>query len=385
MNAHICHILNHLDAGGAEQYVVQLSNDLSQAGHRVSIVANTPHTLVPRIDHDISVENIQLHPGKSRSVTAYLRLLWPATERLARLFRDRKIDLVHTHLTASAVPAWIAAKRVGLPVVHSKMHSEAVTTTLGKVVFGSRLHLWLVDQFLGFTRYTEHEMRQYWKVAQSRILSSSIGVDTDRFIPPTSAARGAARARLNVGADAFVMAVVARLHPEKDVELAIRAALAVDDPNAVLLIAGDGAERARLEALALTSVKSRTDIRFLGLLDDARPVLHASDVVLQTTRGPDLGMVVLEAMSCGVPVLIAYRDPREEIMARNTLENREIGMIQPASPERMAQALSDFSTNASQRIAFASGARHFVEERHARSVVYPALREAYAALLTQSR
>jgi glycosyltransferase involved in cell wall biosynthesis len=382
MNTHICHILNHLDAGGAEQYVVQLSNDLHQAGHRVSIVASLPHTLKPRLATGVTVENIQLHPGQSRSMASYIWLLAPAIIRLAHLFRDQQVDLVHTHLTASALPAWIAAKLAGIPVLHSKMHSEAVATTLGKLVFGSRLPLWLVDKFLGFTRYTEHEMRTHWRVPQTRILSSSIGIDTEHFSPPSSAERAAARTALGLKSDTFTMAVVARLHPEKDVELAVRAAMACDVPNAVLLIVGDGAERARLEAISQT-LPGGSCIRFLGLLSDPRPVLHASDILLQTTRGPDLGMVVLEAMACGVPVLIAYRDRVEKIMARNTLEGRDIGLIQTATPEAMGHALADFSKDTTRRLAFSNEVRRLVEDRHARSKVYPALREAYAALIAK--
>lgn len=384
MSTHICHVLNHLDAGGAEQYVVQQSNDLQQAGKKVSIVASTPHTLAPRLAAPVTVEDIKLHPGRSQSMATYLRLLGPAISRLARFFRERQIDLIHTHLTASALPAWIAAKRAGLPVVHSKMHSEAVSTTLGKIVFGSRLPLLMVDQFVAFTRYSEVEMRDYWKVPQARILSSSIGVDTQFFAPPSAAERKTARAALGINPGTFVMSVVARLHPEKDVELALRAALACDDPKAVLLIAGDGAERERLEAIAQTFA-SRTQVRFLGPLSDPRPVFKASDVLIQTTRGPDLGMVVLEAMACGIPVVIAYRDPVEKVMATNTFEDREIGLIARATPEDMAQTLVKFGSDPALRLAFSQGARLFVEDRHARTSVYPALYEAYDSLIAQSK
>lgn len=378
MNSHICHVITTLGAGGAEQYVVQLSNDLLARGHRVSIVAGEPQLLRERLSVGVHVETLQLHPGAARSPLVYLRILLPAIRRLVAYFRREDVTLVHTHLAASALPAWIAAKLCGIPVVHSKMHTEAIRSGYERLIFTSRLPLLLVDRFLSFTRYSEDEIRQYWHVPAARIVSSSIGVDTARF-QPDAAAGEASRRESGLAPSDRVMLVVARFYPEKGVELAIRAARAMDDPDAVLLIAGDGPQRDFLEAL-VRDLPGRTRIRFLGLLQDPRPAYAAADVLLQTTRGPNLGTVVLEAMASGLPVVIAYRDEEERKMASDTLDGLDIGVIAEATPALMAAALTGLLADPVRLQALHHEVRAFVERRHARQVIYPAMADFYVAL-----
>lgn len=378
MNSHICHVITTLGAGGAEQYVVQLSNYLLSRGHQVSIVAGEPQLLRDRLSPGVHVETLQLHPGAARSPLVYLRILLPAIVRLVAYFRREGVTLVHTHLAASALPAWIAARLCGIPVVHSKMHAEAIRSGYERVIFASRLPLVLVDRFLSFTRYSEGEIRQYWHAPDDRIVSSSIGVDTERFFPDPTA-RDASRRELGIGAGDRVMLVVARFYPEKGVELAIRAARALDDPDAVLLIAGDGPQRDFLQELA-RDLPGRTRIRFLGLLQDPRPAYAAADVLLQTTRGPNLGTVVLEAMASGLPVAIAYRDEDEHSMATGTLDGLDIGSIAEATPVALAGALSRLFADPARLQALRQEVRAFVERRHARHTVYPAMADFYLAL-----
>ncbi|MCG7495012.1 glycosyltransferase family 4 protein [Thalassobius sp. Cn5-15] len=380
MAKHICHILNHLDAGGAEQYVIQLANYLVANGDNVTIIAGYPHTLKGRLDEAVHIEHITLHPGASKSIFQYIKLFSGAVLHLTKYFRKQKVDLVHTHLTASALPAWIAAKLSGVPVLHSKMHSEAVSTRLGKVVFGSRIPLILVDKFLSFTRYSEHEIKKHWHADETRMVTSSIGVDTMHFEPWDTEKRAQARTELQIDQSAFVVLVLARLHPEKDVELAIRSSCMLDDPNCELIIVGDGVERQRLEAL-VADLDSRTKIRFLGVMKDPRSALHAANLLVQTTRGPDLGMVALEAMASGIPLLIAYRNNEEKLMAQNTMENQEIGFISFATPSDMSAVLREVIAVPERLESMSEDVRAMVERRHAKNVVYTALSNSYEQII----
>lgn len=378
MNSHICHIISSLIIGGAEQYVVQLSNYLHSTGRRVSIVAGEPHPLAQRLNGDVHVETLRTHPGASRSLLTYMRILPSAIRHLVAYFRREQVTLVHTHLTASAWPAWIAAKICGIPVMHSKMYTAVHGGRLERVLFASRIPSFLIDRFLAFTRYTIDEIVQYWHAPRSRVLVSSIGVDTTRFAVDAGMA-AASRAELGLAADDRVMLVVARLHPDKDVELAVRAARALDDPQAVLVIAGDGPQRESLENLA-ANLAGRTRIRFLGALQNPAPAYAAADIYLQTTRGPNLGVVVLEAMASGLPILIAYRDEEEHKMAVDTFEGEDIGAIAPATPEALAAKVAELFGEPEKLARWRPEVRRFVENRHAQAAVYARMAEHYSAL-----
>lgn len=381
MNSHVCHVINSLGAGGAEQYVVQLSNYLFAQGHRVSIVAGEPQTLRERLDAGVHVETLQLHPGAARSLGTYLLLLPQAIRHLVRFFRAEGVTVVHTHLAASALPAWIAAKLCGIPVMHSKMHTEAIPSRYERAIFASRLPLFLVNRFLAFTRYIESEIVRYWHAPTARIVLSSIGVDTQRFVL-TEALRESSRRDLGLKPDSKVMLVVSRFYPDKDVALAIHAARAVDDPEAVLLVAGDGPERPTLEQLE-RDLPGRTRIVFLGLLADPRPAYAAADLLLQTTRGPNLGTVVLEGMAMSLPVVIAYRDEEERKMALDTVDGLELGAIAEAKPAVMAAALAKLLADRARLGELRREVREFVELRHARLSVYPVMAKVYTALTRQ--
>lgn len=382
MAEHVCHVINHLDAGGAEQYVVQLSNHLTRSGHRVSIVAGHPHLLAQRLEPAVSLYTIELHPGSARSAITYAGIMLSGIRKLVHLFRQQGVTIVHTHLAASALPAWVAAAICRLPVVHSKMYAGNIGSRYERWLFALRLPLALVTRFLVFTRYSADEVRQFWHVPTDKIVVSSIGVDTDRFYP-SEQERANARQAWGLSPTDQVLLVVARLHPEKDVELAIRAARGLDDAGTILMIAGDGSQRQELEAL-VESLPGRTRVRFLGVLQDPRPAYAAADLLLQTSRAPNLGTAVLESMASGVPVLIAYRDKEEHKMAADTFDGLDIGWLSQATTQSIATCLANVFADPAKIARHRVAARAFVESRHARSVVYPAMSRTYDAIKSRA-
>jgi glycosyltransferase involved in cell wall biosynthesis len=247
-----------------------------------------------------------------------------------------------------------------------------------KLLFFTRIPLLLVSRVVVFTRYSEREVGQQWHIPTERVISSSIGVDVTKYSDIRSSSNFY-RAELGVSRDDRVILVVARLHPEKDVELAIRAALALNDPGTLLLIVGDGQERNRLEQL-VAELPGGTRIRFLGLMQDPRPAYAAADILLQTSRSPNLGTVVLEAMASGLPVVIAYRDSSEFLMALDTFDGDDIGVIAEATADDLARAISTLSADPGKIEKLRTRVHNFVEVRHAQEVVYSKLLDDYTYL-----
>jgi glycosyltransferase involved in cell wall biosynthesis len=129
------------------------------------------------------------------------------------------------------------------------------------------------------------------------------GVDTDRFAAATLAARAAARAAQGLPADRRVIGVAARLERVKGVDLAI-AAMAGLPGDAILAVAGAGGEAAALRAQAL-ALGLGDRVRFLGLLDDMPGFYAALDLYCLPSRNEGLPLALLEAQSCGLPVVAA--------------------------------------------------------------------------------
>ena len=127
------------------------------------------------------------------------------------------------------------------------------------------------------------------------------GVDLDRFSPGD---RLAARDELGIGAGSWVACSVRRLVPRMGLDVLLRAWSMLDGER-VLLVAGEGPERTRLEQMAVRLGIADT-VRFLGTVteDELVSVYRSADVcVVPSTSLEGFGLVVLEALGCGVPVI----------------------------------------------------------------------------------
>lgn len=108
------------------------------------------------------------------------------------------------------------------------------------------------------------------------------------------------RASLATPEDAPLAVALGRLHPNKGLDVLIRAAASI--PELYVWIAGEGPERQALEQLARDSgVAAR--VKFLGWRNDRASLYKAADVCVYPSREEPFGNVVVEAWSCGVPIV----------------------------------------------------------------------------------
>lgn len=124
-------------------------------------------------------------------------------------------------------------------------------------------------------------------------------------VPPISAAeRCAARARLGLPAEAMIIGNAGWLIPRKRFDLFLRVAAHVlrQRPDARFLIAGDGPERTRLEALAL-ELRVHHAVLWLGWTDSMREVYASLDLLLFNSDWDAMGLTPIEAAMHGIPVV----------------------------------------------------------------------------------
>lgn len=226
--------------------------------------------------------------------------LW--RDLVARL-RDVQPDVVHTHLFHADLYGTLAARRAGVPCVVSSRHND------------DKFRRYLPVRWL---------LRALWRRTDAGIAISdairrfSIGVEGARpdqirtiyygLDPATVDAPAGMRTELSeqIGAppDALLVGSVCRLIEQKGLLDGLRgfAQVARDVPEAHYVLAGDGPLRGALEADAVRlGVGDR--VHFLGWRDDARAVMSALDLLLAPSLWEGFGLVFLEAMALGVPVL----------------------------------------------------------------------------------
>jgi glycosyltransferase involved in cell wall biosynthesis len=186
-----------------------------------------------------------------------------------------------------------------------------------------------------------------------RITTIRNGVNLERFRRADSAA---ARAALGLPADARIVGTVGRLVPVKDQATLVDAVaeLGRGGVPATLVIAGDGPERARLEARA---AERGVDLRLLGYRPDVEQVLGALDVFVLSSTSEGLSNTILEAMAAGRPVVATRVGGAEEMIADGVTGV----LVPPSDAASMAAALRRVLAAGDGGAAMGAAARQRVE------------------------
>jgi glycosyltransferase involved in cell wall biosynthesis len=330
-------LVRALGFGGAERQVVDLAHGLARCGHDVGVAAFYPGAAFDRALHGPNPELIVI--GK--------RGRWDAVGFLWRLIRSVaawRPDIVYSFLPvpnlAGALCCAVFCRRAalvwglrGTPLDLDRYDwLERVSIRLERLA--SRLPDLVIANSQSGAAWARGA-----EFAARRVAMIGNGIDADRFRPPASAERVAARAAFGCKEDAFVVAVVARLDPMKD-HPTFLAALAIalrTAPRLTGLIVGDGplpvAARLRAKATAL------------GIADAliwaaARPrvteVYHAADLLcLPSAYGEGFPNVVGEAMACGLTCIVTSVGDSAALVGGTGR------VVPPRSPAALARAILD--------------------------------------------
>ena len=175
---------------------------------------------------------------------------------------------------------------------------------------------------------------------------------------PTDTARQRVRQQLGVSDDVLVVGTIARLDPVKDLGTLIQAVAAAGrHMPVVLVVVGDGPERAALEALA-RSVSDSERVRFLGQRDDAREWLPGCDVYVNSSISEGVSLTILEAMAAGLPVIATRVGGTPEVV------DETCGVLVAArNSEDVASALVALAGDPTRRSRLGVAGRARVEEK----------------------
>ncbi|MEX6501450.1 glycosyltransferase [Pseudomonas zhanjiangensis] len=223
--------------------------------------------------------------------------------------RDFKLCIAHRFK-----PIYIALLGSELPVIgvhHAFGDYRRRSRQLFANFFKKRLAL------LGVSNAVRDDMRAClptWPAGRIETLYNRIDVEA---VQAEQVSREAARDHLGLPADAWVIGNVGRLHPDKDQATLIRGfALALPELPAGSLLAIMGSGRLEGELKALTSDLGVADsVRFLGQVANGRRYFKAFDLFALTSDHEPFGMVLLEAMAAGVPVICSDCGGGREVVA----------------------------------------------------------------------
>lgn len=258
--------------------------------------------------------------------------LW---RRLAVRLRDARPDLVHTHLIHADLYGIPAARWAGVRGVVSSRHNDDRFRRWLPVRALSRWLWRQADAGIAISEAIRRFAIAYEGVSPQKIHTIHYGLDPASVHAPPDA-RTRLRQELGLPADAPLVGSVCRLIEQKGLDNALDgfAQVAAEFPAAHYAIAGDGPLRGALEAQAARlGVADR--VHFLGWRADAPAIFAALDVLLAPSRWEGFGLVFLEAMALGVPVISTRVSAIPEVIA-----DGETGwLVPPDDPAAIAGAL----------------------------------------------
>jgi D-inositol-3-phosphate glycosyltransferase len=305
-----------VDAGGQNVHVEALSRALSRAGHQVTVYTRRDDPDSPdrvQVADGVVVEHLPAGPPKPVAKDELLPYMGELGAGLAARFAADRPDIVHAHFWMSGLAALLAARDTGpdgggIPVVQT-FHALGVTKRRHQRRRDSsppariRLEQALardVDHIIATSTEEAAELVSFGARRQA-VSVLPCGVDLDLFTPAGPVAERTSRHRL---------VSVGRLVPRKGFETVLRALALLADTE--LLIAGGppaGKLKSDPEARRLRQLAGRLGVadrvRLLGGVPraDLPGLLRSADVVVCAPWYEPFGIVPLEAMACGVPVV----------------------------------------------------------------------------------
>jgi len=297
--------------GGGATYAYELANALGELGHSVDVYTQS----VPWEDGSPTT-----HPNvtvvrltKARPLVVVSTLCFSIACRLWGDFAE--YDVIHgTLMPASTVafdPPFL--RSLGVPLVltsHGTSYDEARSVDPQRPVdylFRYVFHPINVvldavagrsaDRIIAVSDHAREQLRDRYRFDEDRLVTIPPGIDTGRFRPMDEQHPAVDPSKESI-------LVLSRLDPRKGIDTAVRAFARLDRPDAELLIAGTGRLESNLKQLA-TELGVRERVRFLGFVpDEELPVLYSSaDLFVLPSDYEGFGIVFLEAMACGTPVI----------------------------------------------------------------------------------
>ena len=380
----VVHIITRLIIGGAQENTLLTVEDQHRDyGDRVTLITgpglgpegslvqraqsgNLDIRIVPRMRRN-------LHPGRD----------WSSYREVLRLLREIRPQIVHTHSSKAGILGRAAAKKLGIPAVHT-IHGASFHVGQNPLVHRAYIlaEKWAAPHTARFISVCDAMTDHYVAAGiapRERFVTIYSGMEVEPFLEPPRA-RADVRRELGFADDDVVVGKVARLFHLKGHEYVIEAARRVVSacPQVKFLFVGDGILRTRLES-EIVHQGLQDHFVFTGLVPPARipELIGAMDIVVHASLWEGLARVLPQALIAAKPVVSYDVDGAREVVIPG-----ETGyLLPPRSVDEMTEALIELAGDAPLRARLGRTGRERFTDRFRHQTMTRQIRDVYASVL----
>ena len=298
-----------------------------------------------------------------------------------KIIRKEKIDVIHSHwIIPSGFIGGIARKIFKIPHITTAHAGDVFTIRKFKIlgIIGSFI-LKNSDEITANSEYTKNVIIAIENKLKCNVEIIPMGVDISRFNPDK------ASDLKNVFDAEYLILSVGRLVDKKGIKYLIMAMVDVikEFPHAKLIIGGSGPEKDKLEKLS-EDIGVKDNVIFMGYIENSDlPKYYASSDIFVLpsieTKGGDtegLGVVLLEAMACGTPVIGSNIGGITDI-----IKDGETGFLaQPENPKDIADIIIDLLSKENTRQIVSENGLIIVQKKFSWDVVTKQFSNIYERL-----
>jgi glycosyltransferase involved in cell wall biosynthesis len=345
----ILFLTTHANTGGITSYLLTLGEALVKSGHKVFVMSSGGNCVaqmeavgIRHITKDIRTKS-ELHPK-----------LWLNMGSVIDLIKNEQINVIHAQTRVTQVLGTWVSRLTGV---------RLVTTCHGffKPHFFRKLYPCWGDAVIAISKPVALHLSQDFGVAAGRIHLIPNGIDLNRFVFSTDVMRRESRKKLGM-TDAPLIGIIARLSDVKGIDVLIKAMPGILNklPTVNLLIIGQGPEEDNLrkitKELSLTS-----HVYFKNTINQTQELLPAFDVFVMPSLMEGLGLSVMEAQACGIPVVASRVGGLLDL-----IDDQQSGyLVESNNPSALADRIIEALEHPDKSKAMAQKARLNIEQHFA--------------------
>ena len=365
MSLNLIQVVFSLDVGGVEKLIVEMARKINREQFNFSVCCLTKNG---ELSNQLEKEGVEIfYLGKKEGFD--LGLIF----RLAWLLRKQKADILHTHDNSTLLYGTLAAKLAGVKTLINTEHGGVYFESKRKKLINKAL--WkLNNKVTCVSQDIENDLIKMG-LNRGKTLVIQNGIDLEPFKNEIN--KPDIRKKLGFNDSDFIVCTVGRLSKEKNHKLFIEMAVAVSAVlnNAKFLIIGDGSLKEELMAYA-RSRSIAEKIIFAGQRNDIPELLKATDCFVLTSDYESFGLVLLEAMAAGTPVVTTNAGGIEEIV----ISGKTGLVVQKNDVQGLSSSIIRLANNPIEREMLAKEASSLVGNRYSIDKMIYAYQELYRSL-----